>query len=77
MPKVVLVKSDRRAFFSSNKEPFFSSSATMKIWWVFSVKWEESCVFVDSHGPHGELEGAAVRGVRWAAEAPETHTARM
>lgn len=41
------------------------------------MKWEESCVFVDSHGPHGELEGAAVRGVRWAAEAPETHTARV
>lgn len=27
----------------------------------FHPKWEESCVFVDSHG---ELEGAAVRGVR-------------
>lgn len=43
----------------------------------FSLKWEEGCAFVDFHGPHGELERAAVRGVRWAAEAPETHTASV
>lgn len=47
----------------------------MKIWWgFFSLEWEESCVFVDFYGPHGDLAGAAERGVRWA---PETHKARM
>lgn len=52
-------------FLAVTEEPFLSSFATVKIWCVFFFffhpKWGESCVFVDSHG---ELEGAAVRGVR-------------
>lgn len=50
----------------------------MKIWWGFFLGSGRKVVFsLTLVAPHGELEGAAVRSVRWVAEAPETLRARV